>query len=152
MANFIVYLGAQHWRHETWHGDFYPDALPEDWQLPFYNTQFRCVYLSADEWQKAGELEIAGWLQETQPGFRFVLGGMSAMDEEAMRKAECFGERGVMENRIDILWANGETDLRELAGRMQKAAQSGIALYVIANNADLSQLRKISNLMSVLGV
>lgn len=152
MANYIVYLGARHWKHGAWHGDFYPADLPEDWQLPFYNTQFHCVCLPAEEWQKADDAEVAGWLQETRADFRFVLEGASGMSEKDARKAERFGERGVMEDRIDIVRVAGEPDLRELAGRMQKAAQNRAALYVISDDAALPQLRKISELMDVLGV
>lgn len=152
MANYIVYLGARHWKHGAWQGDFYPPDLPEDWQLPFYNTQFRCVFLPAEIWQQAGEEEIAAWLQETRADFRFVLEGVSGMSEADARKADRFGERGVMADRIDIIRMTGDPDLRELAGRMQKAAQNGVALYVISDDGALPQLRKIGELMSVLGV
>jgi len=74
MDNYIVYLGAVGWRQEAWRGGFYPEDLPEDWQLSFYNTQFRCVYLPAEYWRNASDEEVANWLQDTREGFRFVLG------------------------------------------------------------------------------
>ncbi len=152
MADYIVYLGAQDWRHGAWRGNFYPDGLPVDWELPFYNTQFRCVYLPADVWQKAGKHEIDGWLQDTHAGFRFVLGTPSGASGEDAAGAARFGGRGVMENRIDMVRLTDTPDLRELAERMQQAAQSGMALYVISMDAALPQLMKINELMNVLGI
>jgi uncharacterized protein YecE (DUF72 family) len=152
MNNYIVYLGAVGWRHEAWRGDFYPEDLPEDWQLSFYNTQFRCVYLPAEYWRNASDEEVANWLQDTQEGFRFVLGTADGFAEDAARRAGRFGERGVLEDGADILWLEGEPDLRDLAQRMQKAAQGGSPLYVISRAATLAQLGKIRELMEVLGV
>ncbi len=152
MSEYLVYLGAVGWEHPAWAGDFYPEDLPEDWQLPFYNTQFRCVYLPSEFWKNATDAEVAGWLDETREGFRFVLGAPEAFDEEDAPRARRFGERGMAEGQLDIVWLEGEPDLRNLAQRMQKAAQSGAPLYVISRDGALAQLRQASQLMEVLGV
>ncbi len=152
MSDYLVYLGAVGWAHAAWQGDFYPDDLPEDWQLPFYNTQFRCVYLPHVLWKNATDEEVAGWLYDTQERFRFVLEAPEALDERDAHKAARFGERGVLESRADLVRFSGEPDLRDLAQRMQKAAQTGVPLYVISQEAALPQLRKIADLMGVLGV
>ncbi len=152
MSNYIVYLGTVGWRQEAWQGGFYPEDLPEDWQLSFYNTQFRCVYLPADCWRNASDEEVASWLNDTQGGFRFVLGTANEFAEDAARQAGRFGERGVREDGADILWLEGEPDLRDLAQRMQKAAQGGSPLYVISRASTLARLGKIRELMEVLGV
>ncbi len=152
MDNYIVYLGAVGWRQEAWRGGFYPEDLPEDWQLSFYNTQFRCVYLPAEYWRNASDEEVANWLQDTREGFRFVLGTADGVAEDAARQAGRFGERGVLEDGADILWLEGEPDLRDLAQRMQKAAQGGSPLYVISRASTLARLGKIRELMEVLGV
>lgn len=152
MSNYIVYVGAVDWRHEAWRGDFYPEDLPEDWQLSFYNTQFRCVYLPFGLWRNAADEEVAHWLYDTQAGFHFVLEASAALSADDLRKAARFGERGLLEDRVDIVRFEGEPDLRNLAQRMQKAAQTGVPLYVISVEAALPQLGKIAELMSVLGV
>jgi uncharacterized protein YecE (DUF72 family) len=152
MSDYIVYVGAVGWRHEAWQGDFYPEEMPEDWQLSFYNTQFRCVYLPFDLWRNATDEAVAHWLYDTQAGFRFVLEAPAAPSEDDLRKAARFGERGLLEDRVDIVRFEGEPDLRNLAQRMQKAAQTGVPLYVVSQEAALPQLRKIAELMGVLGV
>jgi uncharacterized protein YecE (DUF72 family) len=150
--SYIVYQGSQGWGHEGWAGDFYPVDLPADWQLPFYNTQFRCVYLPYALWRNAGDEDVACWLHETRNEFRFVLQAPACPDARDLASAARFGERGMPEAGADIVWVNGEPDLRKLAQRMQAAAQSGVPLYVISQDASLPQLRKITELMDVLGV
>lgn len=152
MANYSVFLGAVGWVHAQWKGDFYPEELPEDWQLPFYNTQYRCVYLTYEAWRKASNEEIADWLRETQSGFRFVLQLPEKADKESIELTKRFGERGVTERQVDLHWVEGVPNLRDLAQRMQKAAQSGVPLFLISRDGVLTQLRQISELIEVLGV
>ncbi len=152
MSNYIVYLGSAGWSHAAWRGNFYPEDLPEDWQLSFYNTQFRCAYLPHEQWRDASDEEVSAWLRETIESFRFVLGGAAQSDAGEVEKAARFGERAVREAEADIYWLAGEPDLRELAKRMQKAAQSGVPLYVISRDAALAALGKARELMDVLGV
>ncbi|MEW6132453.1 MAG: hypothetical protein AB1591_04720 [Pseudomonadota bacterium] len=152
MSEYIVYLGTVGWEHGAWQGDFYPEGLPADWQLSFYNTQFRCVYLPFEQWKNATDEEVSGWLHDTREGFRFVLGTGQTLDESDRRKAARFGERGVLEGEAGIAWIEGEADLRDLARQMQTAAQGGIPLYLIAREATLKPLQRIGELMQVLGV
>ncbi|KAB2308177.1 hypothetical protein F8A87_10625 [Betaproteobacteria bacterium SCN2] len=152
MSNYIVYLGAVGWTHAAWESCFYPDGLPADWQLSFYNTQFRCTYLPMAHWRNASDEEVAGWLQEPQQGFRFVLGGAGEWSADDVPKAARFGNRAVREADADICWLEGEPDLRELARRMQAAARTGVPLYVISRDAALAALGKVRELMDVLGV
>lgn len=152
MSHYAVYQGAIGWQHPGWHGDFYPEDLPGDWQLTFYNTQFRCVYLPFESWRRASDAEVAGWLADTHAGFRFLLGTAGGLDAEDARRAARFGERGQLESGAEVVFVEGAPDLRALAARMQAAAQTGGPLYVISRDADLAQLRQISELMGVLGV
>ncbi len=152
MNNYSVYLGTVGWSHAAWRGNFYPEDLPEDWQLSFYNTQFRCAYLHHEQWVDAGDEEVSAWLRETLEGFRFVLGGAAQSNAGEVEKAARFGDRAVRKADADIYWLAGEPDLRDLAKRMQKAAQSGVPLYVISRDAALGPLTKARELMDVLGV
>jgi len=152
MANFSVYLGAVGWKHAQWENDLYPGDLPEDWQLAFYNSQFRCVYLPCSMWQEASDAEVSSWLQETREGFRFVLQMPKKPDGETLRRAKRFGERGVPEGQVDIEWLEGVADLRGLAKRLQKAANEGAPLFLISRDGMLAQLRQVSELMEVLKV
>ncbi len=69
----LVLVGASGWLHPAWRGGFYPDGLPDDWLLSYYNTQFQAVYLPAPVWQAASEATWEQWLNDTQDGFHFVL-------------------------------------------------------------------------------
>lgn len=152
MANYAVYHGAAGWEHAHWQGDFYPEDLPADWQLPFYNTRFRCVYLSYAVWWQATDEQVAGWLHDTLEGFHFVLGGREGLDAGDAAVASRFGARGIAEAGADICWLEGGADLRALARRMQAAARSGVPLYVISRAGALAELRRVGELMQVLGV
>lgn len=152
MSNYSVYSGAVGWAQAQWAGSLYPEDLPEDWQLSFYNSQFRCVYLPYALWRKASDAEVAAWLHDTKQGFRFVLQWPEGVDEDDKLLARRFGERAALEGQCDLLWLEGAPDLRKLAQRMQKAAQSGSPLYLISRDGSLAQLRQVSELMEVLGV
>lgn len=43
-------VGAQGWQRKTWEGSFYPEEMPDDWQLDFYSNQFDCVLIPSVEW------------------------------------------------------------------------------------------------------
>lgn len=152
MSDYIVYQGTLGWSHDAWMGDFYPEDMPEDWQLSFYNTQFRCVYLPFEQWRHATDEEVAGWLCDTQEGFRFVLGVPRQLGEDDKRKAGRFGKRAIQEDDANVIWIEDEPDLRELARHMQSAAKNGRPLFLISREAALGALRSISELMQVLGV
>lgn len=152
MSGYLVYLGATGWEHEAWRGDFYPEDMPEDWQLSFYNTQFRCVYLPYEQWRNAADDVVAGWLYDTHESFHFVLEMPECLKEGEALKARRFGERGQPENAVNVFRFAGEPDLRDLARRMQMAVQTGVPLYLISQDGVLSQLRKVAELMGVLGV
>ncbi|MBS1148072.1 MAG: hypothetical protein H6R08_2248 [Proteobacteria bacterium] len=72
-TNQLVLAGAVNWAHPAWQGGFYPDDLPDDWLLPYYNTQFQAVYLPGPTWQGISSATWKQWLEDTQPGFYFVL-------------------------------------------------------------------------------
>ncbi|MFP5411245.1 MAG: hypothetical protein ACLGG6_09725, partial [Gammaproteobacteria bacterium] len=61
-GNQQVRVGAVGWEHPHWLGGFYPDDLPPDWMLSYYNTQFQAVYLPAIVWQAAADRTWNQWL------------------------------------------------------------------------------------------
>lgn len=60
---YRILIGANGWLHPEWEDMFYPDDLPEDWQLGFYSNEFPVVLLSADTWQRV-KGEITEWLED----------------------------------------------------------------------------------------
>lgn len=152
MGNYNIYLGAAGWNHPGWSGIFYPEGLPEDWQLSFYNTQFRCVYLPYDVWRNATDEEVASWLSETRNEFRFVLQLPVNITGNDMSRICQFGARGIAESQAELFWLEGAPDLRNLAYRMQTATRDGMPLYLISLDGDLTRMRQVSELMELLGV
>jgi hypothetical protein len=58
-----VLVGASGWLHENWQEQFYPEDLPEEWQLGYYGNEFPVVLIRDKEWQQGGAVE--DWLEET---------------------------------------------------------------------------------------
>lgn len=48
MENLLI--GTRGWQHKSWLGTFYPDDMPEDWQLDYYSNILSCVLISEVEW------------------------------------------------------------------------------------------------------
>jgi len=44
-------VGTYGWRHDDWMGRFYPDDLPEAWQLDYFSHVFRVALVPQSEWQ-----------------------------------------------------------------------------------------------------
>ena len=40
-SSSLVLIGAAGWQHPAWRDRFYPDDMPDDWQLSYYNSHFR---------------------------------------------------------------------------------------------------------------
>lgn len=145
-----VFVGAVGWLHPSWHGAFYPDDLPEDWQLTYYNTQFRAVFLPYADWSAATPAQLAQWVQDSQAGFRFVLesGPLAAA---ARRAAEALGGRlGALARRDDprLLWFDAATDLKTLAQEIDRREKP---LYLFSRDADLTSLERVKTMLELMG-
>ena len=151
MADYSVYSGMVGWNNPTLKG-IYPEDLPPGWKLPFYNTQFRCVYLPLESWREASDQQVRDWLIDTQEGFRFVLGGHLSEDAALLSKAARFGEKGVLEREAQIDWLDGKVDMRGLAARMQAASARGQPLFVIARDISPAELGQVNELIGILGL
>ena len=71
MQNSIL-VGSCGWQQLQGSGDFYPEDLPEDWQLSYYANEFPSVLVPAASWQ-AESAELEDWCDEVHEGFRFYL-------------------------------------------------------------------------------
>ena len=56
-----------------WFGDFYPDDLPEDWQLSFYSNEFRAVVVPSAEFANIDPVEVERWVEDVSGEFAFYL-------------------------------------------------------------------------------
>lgn len=151
---FSVYHGAHGWQHPAWAEAFYPDDMPEEWRLAFYNTQFRCVFLDRALWQAATPEVWAARAEETQEGFRFVLEASGdASCDAAMARA--LGGRAVFVESAEaagLLWFDAASDLRALADRIKGHVASDAPIYLISRDADIKRLEQVDTLIKFLGL
>ena len=147
--NPLVLVGASGWQQPAWRGGLYPDDLPDDWLLSYYNTQFNAVYLSAAVWQAASEATWAQWLYDTLDGFYFVLEPGNA---EPLKPAS---ERVLLATPSwqaeHIWWLDEMPDLRLLAQRITQQATTGEPLFVISRSGNLALMEQANTLRQVMG-
>lgn len=66
-------VGTYGWVHPEWMENFYPDDLPEDWQLDYYANEFACVIVPVDTWITASTDDFQQWQDVVDEEFRFYL-------------------------------------------------------------------------------
>lgn len=148
-SGFLVLAGASGWLHPAWRSVFYPDDLPGDWLLSYYNTRFQAVYLPAPVWQAASETTWAQWLGDTREEFYFVL--------EPAESVSCkpASERVVLATPAwtaeHVWWLDEAPDMRALAERITQQAATGEPLFVISRSGNLALLEQVNALRQVLG-
>ncbi|MDD5240469.1 MAG: hypothetical protein PHG47_01975 [Sulfuricella sp.] len=146
------YVGSVGWEHPQWQGCFYPDELPPEWRLTFYNTAFTCVYLGYEEWSKRDLQTLSGWVEDTLEPFCFVLernpdgpseGDQARLDVLAPRIGSPGGR---------IIWLEGKPDLKMLAGELQRLAGSAAPIYLISRDQRLEAMNQVKTLLEIMGV
>ncbi len=147
--NQLVYIGAVNWLHPAWNGAFYPDDLPDDWLLSYYNTQFNTVYLPESIWQTVPGSTWAVWLNETQESFVFVLGpGASECAEPASERVLLATQSWMAEH---VWWLDELPDLRALTHRISQHAVTGEPLFVFSRSGNLALMEEADTLRQVMG-
>ena len=145
----LVLVGAVDWAHPDWHSGFYPEGLPDDWALSYYNTQFQVVYLPATVWQAASAATWERWLDDTQEGFCFLLeptgkdDAKPASERVMLATPEWVGRH--------VWWLDECYDLRMLAQRITQQAETGEPLFVLSRRGDLELLEQVKALRQVMG-
>jgi hypothetical protein len=76
-------VGARGWDYPGWHGGFYPEELPEDWRLTYYNNLLRAVLVPGEAWSSATADTVRGWAEDTDASFRFVVETPAAFADPA---------------------------------------------------------------------
>jgi len=145
----LVLVGASGWLHPAWRSGFYPEDLPDDWLLSYYNTQVQAVYLPAAAWQAASEATWAQWLHDTQDGFYFVLEpgdatSVKPVSERVLLATPAWEARHVW-------WLDEAPDLRALAQRITQQAATGESLFVFSRSGNAGLLEQANTLKRVMG-
>lgn len=72
-------LGAYGWMHDSWNGTFYPEDLPQDWQLSYYSNEFNAVLVPAGVWSEdfcatsETSFSCEDWLDSVSDDFHFYI-------------------------------------------------------------------------------
>jgi hypothetical protein len=161
---YRCHVGSAGWQHADWLGSFYPEDLPPEWELTFYNNVFSCVYLDYADWATRSGAELSAWVEDTHDRFRFVLGlGPGGFDGEARSRAEVLEPRlGALVdaagavvpggNSANIVWLNEELDLRELARQIAILLGTQGEIYLISRSHDLSTMNEVKTLLEIMGL
>jgi uncharacterized protein YecE (DUF72 family) len=67
-----VMIGTRGWNQASG-GDFYPPELPDDWRFCYYSNNLRSVLVPQETWDAVQRADVAQWLEDSDPAFRFVL-------------------------------------------------------------------------------
>lgn len=147
-SNALIQLGAENWKHAAWRGSFYPNDLPDEWLLSYYNTQFKAVFLpSATAWLVAPQ-DWLSWLNDTLEDFVFIVEEAPGIQVPMSGRVHVASPGWLAEH---VWWLDDDPDLRALAKRIAEHAATGVALFVISRKGDLEALRKVEALREVMG-
>ncbi|NDP47413.1 MAG: hypothetical protein GZ085_03310 [Sulfuriferula multivorans] len=147
--NQLVLVGGVTWTYSAWHGSFYPDDLPDDWVLSYYNTQFQAVFLPRIIWQSVSESLWLEWLNDTQDGFYFVL--ESAGEAVGIPTSERVLRASPVWINEHVWWLDDAPDLRALAQRITRQVNAGEPLFVFSRSGDLGLMQQVNQLKQVMG-
>jgi hypothetical protein len=166
---YRCYVGSAGWEHPEWEGVFYPEELPSEWRLTYYNTAFPCVYLAYGEWGRRGPDELSRWVDDTGEHFRFVL------EANPKGTTQADGERlAILASRVgllvgdaawrfpdgsapagELMWLPKQVDLKRLAAELASRVQSrfpGGPVYLISRDHDLATMNQAKTLLEIMGI
>jgi uncharacterized protein YecE (DUF72 family) len=81
--NEPILIGARGWDYPGWHGRFYPEELPEDWRLTYYNNLLRAVLVPAEVWPGVTADTVRVWADDSDVNFRFIVETPATLDDPA---------------------------------------------------------------------
>jgi hypothetical protein len=151
-STYQIHVGAFGWTPDDARG-FYPDDLPPEWRLMYYNNFFSCVYLPYALWASQDPVILAQWCNDTLPRFRFVLqlegGEPSAADAEKIRALGAQVGLVVPGGAAPeaVLWLE---DFGGIDAAVQKArglAESGKQAYLLSRAANFPMMEQVAALL-----
>ena len=158
--------------------DYFPEDLPEDWQLAYYSNDADALVLSADELHAIDTSDLEEWCDDLPDYFRFylkvdavadvsaghleVLGGHlgafllpeSAANSENERSWAGMGNGfwGVSGQPRMVFLEYEQTDLRSMRELLQKLPKELEALILNREISDPRSLAELKTLTQLLGV
>jgi hypothetical protein len=156
---YRVHVGAVGWEHGHWHGSFYPEDLPPEWRLAYYNQWFDTVLVPRSRWEQASAEELRGWSEETLDRFRFVLdrGEQPPSDADLRRAAALEPKLGMWypspdtaERGAALLWVEPGENLKALGRRVRELSGQQPEVYLIGRRPDVAFLNQVVTLLELL--
>ena len=164
-------VGAYGWRHEHWLDNFYPDDLPEDWQLGFYANEFPAILVPAEECT-AESYDPLDWLDEVDESFRFFIELPDSAEQETIRdKSEVLGaqlagffyqdregaQEAIQERSGIAVIELGSRSMREWKNWLQDKtdvidAGNLTAIFLSDRHLQPEQLREFKTLVELMGL
>ena len=102
LSEHVVLIGACGWQHKDWTGEFYPDDLPEEWQLGYYGNEYQVVMVPASYWAAKPET-IEEWLEESDESLRMICEWPAEAVSQAQIKKAQQGINAVSDRVLAIL-------------------------------------------------
>lgn len=138
-----ISLGTTGWNLPGWADTFYPQDMPEEWHLSYFNTQFACVFLPEADWRGVEVAVWQNWAEDTHEAFVFLL--ENALPEEL---PAALGGRVRGLSTKEILWFDRSTPLRELATNLKEVTHS---TWLISQDGDPGQIAQVRTLLEIMG-
>jgi hypothetical protein len=133
-----IIVAARGWSHPGWFGHFYPDDLPEDWQLSFYANEFRAVVVPASVWADADPLEVERWAEDTHQDFTFYLEVADLLTDWSVL-AETVKPLGKRLGGILLRPAEVDADLAMIASCLDAAVGLAPVCVLLPEKTELSE-------------
>jgi hypothetical protein len=142
-----ILLGSLGWSWPGWVDNFYPQDMPPEWRLAYYNTQFDCVFVPSVQWLGVANAELEQWREDTREQFLFLLEDGDGGDIPQPLQGRAV--RTAAQNER-ILWFDAQSEIKQLADDI-RTMQEGTC-FLLSRDGDLSQLERVRTLLELLGV
>lgn len=116
--------------------------------MPYYNTQFKTVYLPAAAAHLATPQDWLNWLNDTLEEFVFIVEESPGLQVPVSGRVQRASPAWLAGH---VWWLDDDPDLRALAKRIAEHAATGVPLFVVSRRGDLAALRQVEALREVMG-
>jgi len=158
--------------------DYFPEDLPEDWQLAYYSNDADALVLSADELHAIDAEDLEEWCDDLPDYFRFYLKADAVVNVSAKHLdvlGEYLGSFLLPESAVNsenyLCWSDmgdgcwgepdqprlvfldyAQTDLRSMRELLQKLPKELDSLILDQEISDPSSIAELKTLTQLLGV
>lgn len=114
MTERAILIGACGWQHPQWKDSYYPEGIPEEWQLAYYGNEYPVVLIPTTYWSQ-GRRAVETWLQETDSSPRFICEWSFTPDLQG--QSDVLALIGLLGTRVEgiVLPLHGMPDARQMA-------------------------------------